>query len=111
MSGEAPEIQDDPGSLDENFARVILILPWLAILAVIGAAIGAVFTGMIVIDVTITGSVSAQYLVSTFARPLAYGVAAALGLVYVLAAAKEWGIAPIRWITNAARDYQPDRRD
>lgn len=108
---DSVEIQDDPGTVDENFARVVLILPWVAILAALIAGIGAVFTGLVTLDVTITGSVSAQYLVTTLVRPIAYGLAAALGLVYLLAAAKEWGIAPIRWIANAARDYNPEQRN
>lgn len=93
-------VQDDPGSADEWFARGILITPF--VLLVVGAtAVGVlVWSGQIDLDVTVGGTISIG--------PLVYGFAALVGVVYVLAAAKEWGIAPVKWVAGAARDYRPN---
>lgn len=94
-----PRIEDDSGTADEWFARLILFSPFLAfILAAIGFTALAL-TGRLTFDVTIDGTVSIT--------PFVYGIAILVGLSYVLAAAKEWGIAPVAWISSAARDYRP----
>jgi hypothetical protein len=96
-------VQDDPGSADEWFARGILITPFV-ILLVGATAVGVlVWSGQIALDVTLNGSISIG--------PLVYGFAGLVGVVYVLAAAKEWGIAPVKWVAGAARDYRPNDRE
>jgi hypothetical protein len=103
-SENAPtQVQDDPGPWDEWFARAILITPFLVLLvAALGTAV-LVMTGAVGFDVTIDGSISIG--------PLVYGFAALVGLSYVLAAAKEWGIAPVTWVASAAAGYRNDDRN
>lgn len=107
MSQEEPTVQNDPGKADEYFARLIIIAPWaLAVAALITLNV-AMTMRMLVFDVTITGSVNAQYALNTIVKPIAFGLAALLGLAYILATAKEWGLSPIRKLADLAKDYNP----
>lgn len=94
------QVQDDPGPWDEWFARAILITPFVLLLVAALGTAALVMTGAVGFDVTIDGSISIG--------PLVYGFAALVGLSYVLAAAKEWGIAPVKWIASAAAGYRND---
>jgi hypothetical protein len=99
VENEPLRVQDDPGSADEWFARAILATPFVLLLvAAIGGAV-LVALGQVTLDVTVAGTIPV--------RPLVLGFAALLGLSYVLAAAKEWGIRPVKWVAGAARDYRP----
>lgn len=93
-------VQDDPGSADEWFARAIIATPFVLLL--VGGVVAAVLvsTGQVTLDVTISGTIPV--------RPLVLGFGVLLGLSYVLAAAKEWGISPVKWVAGAAQNYRPN---
>jgi hypothetical protein len=95
-----PRIRDHPGQADEWFARAIIATPFVLLLVGGVATAVLVWTGQVTLDVTVAGTIPV--------RPLVLGFAALVGGAYVLAAAKEWGIRPVKWVANAARDYDPD---
>jgi hypothetical protein len=102
--GDGPvRIEDDPGRADEWFARAIIATPFV-LLFVAGVVAGVlVWTGQIGFDVTIDGSISIT--------PLVYGTGGLLALVYLLAAAKEWGVRPVMWVASAARNHRPPENE
>jgi len=104
---EETAIQDDPGKVDEYFARAIIIAPWAIALVALLAINTAMAMRMLVFDVTITGTLPAEYVVNTVVKPVVFGFAVLFGLAYLLATAKEWGLSPIKKIANLAKDYNP----
>jgi len=107
MSNTPPTIEDDPGSADEWFARVIIILPFaLLLLGGITAAV-IVSTGMVTLNYSITGTISIGFLVSTVLRPVLYVFGGLMGAAYLLAMAKEWGLRPLGWLLEMAANYNP----
>jgi len=102
-----PTIQDDSGRADEWFARFIIIAPWLLGAVTIVTTYGLAAMGMVTFDVVITGSLSIQYLLNVLVKPLVWVGGGLITLVYLLAIAKEWGLAPIAWIGKAAKNYNP----
>lgn len=90
------KIKEHEGKWDEALAAFIILSPFLT---TIGFLVFGISTGMITVgDVTVTGNIPIQ--------PLVYGMSGLLGLTYFLALAKVFGIKPIKWIANTARNYK-----
>lgn len=97
---EAPEIEDKPGPWDNILNSVILIAPWVAIVAALGYVI---YTGSLSTDIVLTGEVPIQ--------PFAYAGGALIAVTYLLALMKFYGMAPLAYIFkrahNLATNYNP----
>ena len=100
-------VQDDPGRVDEYFARAIIIAPWAIAVVALLALNTAMAMSMLTFNITITGQASATYVINTIVKPLAFGFGALIGLAYLLAITKEWGLKPIKTLLNMAENYNP----
>lgn len=109
--GEMPEIEDDPGTADEWFARLIIAIPFLILGLASAAFVGLIYTGYIPVNVTIDGTINAQSAFNTVVRPILLVTAAVMLLAFVLALMKEYGTNPVVWVVervaNLARNYNP----
>lgn len=100
-SDNPPEIKDQPGPWDEIVNRAILLLPFIALVALVAWLIttGTVTVGTISIEGTVP------------VRPLALGAGGLFGFTYLLALAKFYGLAPLSWLFNRlhnlAKNYNP----
>jgi hypothetical protein len=101
-SDQPPQIKDHPGRWDERFAMFIVATPFVLLLLGGSVASYLLVVGRITVDAELGGTVSLQ--------PLVLPIGAAFGLVFVLSVMKIYGIAPVEWVANAARDYNPPRR-
>jgi len=100
---EPPDIKDQQGPWDEIVNRIILLTPFVILLAGTGYLI---YTGSISVgQVTISGTIPV--------RPIALGVGVLLGFTWLLALAKFYGLAPVTWLGeklhNIAKNYNPDQ--
>lgn len=106
---EIPEIEDQKGPWDERISYAILVVPFLLITLVVLAVVGLVATGTIPVNVSIAGTISASEVIA----PLVLVFGAMLALTWLMALMKVFGMNPVVWvvqrISNAARDYNPDR--
>jgi hypothetical protein len=98
---EPPKMKNWPGRADEIVNRIILIAPWVVILAGV-AYLG--YTGSLSTDIQIVGNVPVA--------PLVYGLGLILGATYALALMKFYGAAPVAWVFtkahNLAKNYNPE---
>jgi hypothetical protein len=95
---EAPDIKDHRGRWDEYLAGFIVVAPFILLL-VGGLVLAAlILTGEIDIgNITLGGTIPVGII--------SLGVAGMVGLTWLLAVMKIFGIAPVAWIANAANDY------
>jgi len=98
---DAPQVQDIKGKWDEVVSAVILVAPWVVILAV---GLWTITTGSLTTDIRIAGEIPVFWL--------ALGAGVLMGATYVLAMLKFFGSKPVAWLGNKlhniARDYKPD---
>lgn len=99
-SPDPPSIKEHAGRWDEFVNRVILVAPWLAIVAY---AIYILTTGRVRTDITISGTVPVDIL--------AYLVVGLFAVTYALALMKFYGAKPLSWLLtrvhNLAKNYNP----
>lgn len=114
-SNEAPEIEDDEGPWDERVARTIILAPFIMLFVAVLTVAGLVATGVIGVNVTIEGSVAASTIFNRVLAPLSLLFGGLLGLTWLLALMKEYGVNPVMWvvqrIANLARDYNPNQEN
>lgn len=113
-SSDAPTIEDDKGSWDEWVARVVIVAPFAMLFVAVVTAAGLMATGVIGVNVTIEGSISASNAFNTVVAPLVLLFGGLLGLTWLLALMKEYGMNPVVWLVqrigNAAANYNPRKR-
>jgi len=106
---DAPQIRDYPGPWDEVVNRLIIVL---LPAGVVGSAGYLFLSDSIRVTYAITGEIPASLVFRRLVVPVAYGVGAALLVLYALALMKFYGSNPFAWVVekvrNAARDYNPE---
>lgn len=91
-AGDPPPVKDHAGAWDEWLAGFIVAVPFVLLLA--GGA-WLLWTGRVP---EVTGTIPATWVYLT--------ALVLFGLPWLLAVAKVWGIKPVVWLANVARNYE-----
>lgn len=110
---EPPTVKDMNGPWDERIALTAVVTPFVLILfaaAILGVLIA---TGVVITDVTVTGSIPVEQLYNQILYPATIVFGSLVALTWLMSLMKIFGLAPVSWvirsIANIADSYQRDR--